>query len=282
MNKKQLVIKDLVQLKPEESKLFQKLVYDSLGISMDERKNALIQNRLRKRLILKGMPTYGAYYKYIINPVNKDELKECLNLLTTNETFFFRHKEQWDFFTKVFIPEWAGSYKVGSIIRIWSAACSTGAEAYSAGIALLELLPKSKNFQISIEGTDINEKVIEYAKKALYDEYALQKLTKECVKKYFKKDKESVNYLISEQVKKVVYFRQHNLMNPILGPPFDLIFLRNVMIYFDDKSKEVVLKNVSRRIKPGGYLILGGAETLSSYEDLFTFVKPSIYRRRKN
>ncbi|MBF0101211.1 MAG: protein-glutamate O-methyltransferase CheR, partial [Desulfobacterales bacterium] len=253
------------ELKPKESRLFQDLVYKIAGIRMDDRKHALIQNRLRKRLIATGMQSYREYYDYIISSNHADELQECLNQLTTNETFFFRHKNQWDFFTQVFIPEWIQSHKNGDMIRIWSAAASTGEEAYSSAIALYELMPHDKGFHISIEATDINQDVLDRAERGVYREYAVQKLTKACLTKYFQYDEKTETYMLCDTIRKLVRFKKHNLLLPTHGPPFDLIFIRNVMIYFDDKSKEIVIQNIAKRLKTG-YVILGGAETLSSYE----------------
>jgi chemotaxis protein methyltransferase CheR len=272
---------DVLEITPKEFKLFKDLMYSKAGIKFGECKKALIQNRLRKRLRILSLTNYLEYYNYIIDPKHESEFQECLNALTTNETYFFRHKNHWDFFTQVFVPSVLRRRNGGKIVRVWSAAASTGAEAYSAAIALYELLPPPDGWQIQIDATDINAEVLESAKQAIYDSYALQKMTKGCVNKYMEKVGDRNNWRVISSVRKLVKFQPHNLLDEKRGGAYDFVFLRNVMIYFDEVSKARVLKNIADKIKPGGYLVLGGAESLSSCQKKFKYIKPTIYQKIK-
>jgi chemotaxis protein methyltransferase CheR len=270
---------EVLEITPKEFKLFKDLMYSKVGIKFGECKKALIQNRLRKRLRILSLPNYLEYYKYITDPKNESEFQECLNALTTNETYFFRHKNHWDFFTQIFVPSVLRRHNGGKVVRVWSAAASTGAEAYSAAIALYDLLPPPEGWQVQIDATDINAEVLEAAKEAVYDSYALQKKTKVCVSKYMEKIGDTNMWRVVVPVRQLVRFQPHNLLEVRRGLAYDFVFLRNVMIYFDDVSKARVLKNITEKIKPGGYLVLGGAESLSSCQKKFRYIKPTIYQK---
>lgn len=273
---------DLV-LKNSEFKLFQELMYSHAGIRLAAKKHSLVQNRLRKRIEHLKMSTYRQYYDYIVARGNESEFQECLNALTTNETYFFRHKKHWDFIKDVIIPQWKNKNYKGSTFRAWSAAASTGEEAHSMAILIRDLLPETEGWRIAIDATDINEDVLSRAKTGVYGEYSLQKLTKLCLKKYFTVGGGEGMHTVSQRIKKLVSFKLHNLQIPVLNKQYDVVFLRNVMIYFDDASKMKVLRNIEKCLSPGGYLFLGGAETLPGSENSkFKYIQPTIYRKNGN
>lgn len=269
--------KDII-IKPSEFRLFQELMYGCSGVHLSDKKKTLVCTRLKKRILDLGYSHFREYYKHINNPKHKDELQKCINMLTTNETFFFRHKEQWDFIIKILIPEFKANETGNNIIRIWSAASSSGEEAYSCAIAFYEQFSSCTNWNIMIDATDINLDVLAKAKKGIYAPYAIQKLTKLCLGRYFKKNNNN-NFLIRDNIKKMVNFKQHNLLNNLGVFRYNIVFLRNVMIYFDSDSKMRVINQVTKSIKKGGYLFLGGAETLSHCQDHFTQIMPTIYRK---
>lgn len=269
-----------IPLSDSEMRLFQDFIYKHAGIKMGPQKKPLIQNRLRKRLLELNLSTYRDYYNYLVNPANSKEIQYCLNALTTNETYFFRHKNHWDFLLQTIIPEWCQNNPQGSTFRFWSAAGSTGEEPYSAAIALTNQL-SDKHYNFVVEATDINEEVMNRAKKGLYSEYSIQKLTKACLHHYFHHHKHNSTFQLNPDIIKHVKYSLHNLLMPKHGAKFDVVFLRNVMIYFDDNSKETVLRNVTEKIKPNGYLILGGAEALSACRDHYQYIKPTIFRKQK-
>lgn len=267
-------------LKPAEFRLFRDFMYKHAGIRLSEQKVALVQGRLKKRLQKLGLPTYRAYYDYLSDPAHKDEFQECLNALTTNETFFFRHKNHWDYLMQVFLEEWKRANPTGGTFRIWSAACSSGEEPYSMAIALHDALRAKESWGIHVDATDINQDVLRRAETATYGAYAVQKLTERCLRRCFLVDAANASYRVKPEIARHVHFRPHNLQQASHGPLYDAIFVRNVMIYFDEASKERVIRNLSDRLKSGGALVLGGAETLSACHDLYTYVRPTIYRKR--
>ncbi len=264
-------------LQPGEMRLFQELIYREAGIRLADVKANLVQGRLRKRLEALGLDSFRAYHDLVTSPGHDDEFQRCLEALTTNETFFFRHKQHWDFILDDLLPEWKRSTGRGTF-RAWSAASSTGEEPYSLAIALDAGLSQS-GCKATVEATDINTQVLARAKAGIYGTYALQKLTPHCLARYFTPAGDECHQ-VQGRIRSMVEYHQHNLQEPSRGQPCDLVLVRNVLIYFDTASKAKVVTHVAARIRPGGYLILGGAESLSDPKGLFEYVRPTIYRKR--
>lgn len=267
-------------LRPGEMKLFQDLIYREAGINLPDAKASLVQGRLRKRLDVLGLHSFQEYHAHVMKAGNQEELQECLEALTTNETFFFRHKHHWDFVLGTIIPEWQQTATRTATFRAWSAASSTGEEPYSLAIALKAGLKDSK--KAIVDATDINTKVLARAKAGTYGDYALQKLTPQCLKTYFHPCAKGDRHQVNDDIRAMAHFSQHNLQEPSQGAPYDLVMLRNVLIYFDAASKATVIRHMAPRIKPGGWLFLGGAETLSDSSGQFTYVRPTIYQKRSS
>jgi len=267
------------ELRQLEFKLFQELMYAHTGVRLGDAKIRLVQDRLCKLLSSLGLASFKQYYDLILKPERTSDLKECLNALTTNETFFFRHEEHWEFISNVLVPEWKKAHPKGSVFRVWSAAASIGAEAYSAAVILHEILPDGDGYDFEIEATDINQNVLEHAKRAAYDAYAVKKVDQSKLKQYFVHDAANKQYRLSPAITSLVRFHRHNLIEPSQGTSFDLVFLRNVLIYFDEASKTKVINHIASRMRRGAHLLLGGAESLTSRKELFTQVKPTIYRK---
>lgn len=268
-----------VSLQDSELRLFQDLMYREAGIRLADAKHNLVQSRLRKRLDALGHHSFREYHSYVTAPGHDAEFQRCLEALTTNETYFFRHKQHWDFLLGTIVPGWKKSAAKGGTFRAWSAASSSGEEAYSLAIALTEAFA-STGYQAKIDATDINTQVLARAKAGIYAGYALQKLTPPCLQRYLTPLPGGERHQVNADIRKLVEFRPHNLQQPSQGVAYDMILLRNVLIYFDGESKGVVLAHISARLKSGGWLILGGAETLSERTDEFTYVRPTIYRKR--
>jgi chemotaxis protein methyltransferase CheR len=262
-----------------EMRLFQELMYEEAGIRMADAKINLVQSRLRKRLEALELGSFRAYHAYATAPGHQDELQRCLEALTTNETFFFRHKQHWDFLIGELLPQWRRSAAAGATFRAWSAASSTGEEPYSLAIALDAAL-KGSGLNARIDATDINTQVLARARSGIYTSYALQKITPQCLKRYFTPCQDGQRQQVIESIRSMVTFRQHNLTHASGGQPYDLILLRNVLIYFDQESKGAVMAQVGARLRPGGWLILGGAESLSDRQGAFDYHRPTIYRKR--
>ena len=267
-----------LQLKNGELRLFQDLMYREAGIRMADAKHTLVQSRLRQRLDALGLTSYRDYHTLVTAPGNETEFQRCLEALTTNETFFFRHKQHWDCVLDQIVPEWKRKAAKGATFRAWSAASSTGEEPYSLAIALDAALDGTA-FTARVEATDINTQVLARAKQGIYGSYALQKLTQQCLARYFRPLPDGERHQVRDTIRQMVEFRSHNLLQPSRGPAFDLILLRNVLIYFDSNSKHIVLGHIANRLKPGAWMILGGAETLSGRTSEFSYVQPATYRK---
>lgn len=267
-----------VQLRLQEFALFRDLIYREAGIRLPESKRGLVQSRLRGRVIERSGGNYGAYHRLIQRPDERAELQRCIDALTTNETFFFRHKTHWDHLGQVVLPAWRREHGPGAVYRAWSAACSTGEEAYSLAILLLDAFAGGPGHGCEISATDINATVLERARTGVYGPYALQKVTPACRAAYFQ-SAGGDRYRVCRRAREAVRFSLHNLQQRRGGTPCDLILLRNVMIYFDEPVKARVLANITAALRPGGHLILGGAESLGALQSSYHTVRPTIYRK---
>lgn len=261
--------------------LIRNWIYEVAGITLTPAKKNLVSGRLGKRVQALGYTTFGDYIRPIISVRPGDtaavqERQYAINALTTNETYFFREPAHFDFLREVIIPQWQGS----DARRIWSAASSSGEEAYTAAMVLSMALSKN---QWSIVGTDINSEVVNHAGKALYPLSRAEKIPSQYLKAYCLRGIGNMDGLfqISPKVKSRVSFKTANITQDqtSLGQ-FDLIMLRNVLIYFDKEAKQRVLDNLLKRLKPGGYLFIGHAESLNGLEYDLKMIRTSIYQRQ--
>ena len=248
--------------------LFQDLILKETGIKLSDTKRTLLQNKIRERMKIKGIRTFREYYQYILR--HPEEKAYVINFATTNETYFFREKKHLDYFKKHIVPQFPK-------LRIWSAAASVGAEAYT-----LAMILKDMGKQFEIIGTDINHEVIEKAKRGIYPITWAKNIPEEYLKKYCLKGKNEYEgwFMIGNAIKKNVKFKVANLLYPQkdLGI-FDVIFLKNVLIYFDDKTKKRVVENVLHNLRSGGYLFISLTENIDHLKiDRLKKVETSIYQ----
>jgi chemotaxis protein methyltransferase CheR len=259
-----------------EFKKLSGLLYDISGISLSDAKKVLLTGRLSKRLVALGLDTYTQYHKYVTDPSHAAELRFMVDLLTTNETYFFREPQHFDLL-KQLAPE-AGTQQV---YRVWSAAASIGAEAYTIAMVLSDKLGVDGRWEIL--GTDISDSVLEHARSAHYRMSEAEKIPTPFLKKYCLKGtgEQAGTFLIDRRLRQHVKFEQLNLNVEGMKKmgEFDLIFLRNVLIYFDIPTKQRVVANLIRSLKTGGYLIVGHSESLNGITNALTQVKPTVYRR---
>jgi chemotaxis protein methyltransferase CheR len=239
------------------------LVYSRTGIRVSPQKKALLSNRLRRRLRSTGILSFEEYYRHLKKLSPKDpEWDAFLQEITTHETYLFRDKAQWDWFREVYLPACGAARAPGKprTLRIWSAACSTGDEAYTAACCIASSLPECTTWRVRIVGTDIGKGAVEQANTAVFGERAMRQVPDALKRCYFSKAKDAELWQPKPILRDMVSFRQHNLLDPLHEMPFDLVFLKNVLIYFDPASKRQVLENVRSAIRPGGMLIAGTAE----------------------
>ena len=263
-------------LTEKEFSLFQKLVYDEFGISLSERKKTLVQTRLRKWVLNMGLSNYKELYEHLRN--NPHELVLLADAITTNVTSFFREENQWLFLEK-WLPKKATQSKS---LRIWSAACSSGQEPYTIAMFLQEVLPDSSSWDIKILATDLSVDILKKAKKGEYRLKDLEGMPKKLMHSYFHKvDKET--YAINESLKEMILFRSFNLVTgdyKMFSRPFDLIFCRNVMIYFDKQTQTKVVQNLTHLLAPKGLFLIGHSESITQNDMGLISIAPSIYQRK--
>ena len=266
-------MKKEIDLTQKEFELFQKFIFKEIGISFENSKKFLVKNRLLKQLHIYNFESFSDYYRYI--QINKTEKIAMLNLVTTNETYFFREKKHFEFLENDIIPK---ALKDKKSLRLWSAASSNGAEAYS-----LAMLLDNNNLNFEIFASDINTEVIKKAKIGLYPIKMMDKIPDILKKKYclLGKGKHEGWFLVDRVLVPKIIFQERNLINiqSDLGL-FDIIFLRNVLIYFNDDMKEQIIKNVLNNLKVGGYLIVSLTEYIRDL-DKYNLIKVdnSIYQK---
>lgn len=259
-----------------EFKDFQTYIYSATGIHYPPEKVTLLSNRIRKRLRDRNLPDYGAYLAILKGKRDRQEQQEFINVVTTNETYFFRCQRHWDFLKEWFIAKKKSGAK--GDIRLWSAAASNGSEAYSMLITAAEALgPNMGGFRVSVHGTDLNDSVLAEARAATYGRYAVAQMDAKLLDRYFETD--GKNYKFTPKLAKLAKFEPHNLQTSLRSRPFDIVMVRNVMIYFDQPSKENVLKHVFNSTVPGGYVMVGESESLVNLQHDFKLVKPTIFHR---
>jgi chemotaxis protein methyltransferase CheR len=262
-------------LGPEEFAYLTGVLYRETGIRMTPGKEALVSGRLDKRLRALGLPGYPEYVRYLKGqPDGSPELRQLINLLTTNETFFFREQQHFDFLRDTVVP----ARDRARPFRLWSAASSTGEEAYTAAMVLSEALPGER---WEIVGTDISTRVVEGAQLGIYPLTAADKIPRQLLRKYCLRGRDEFDgsMAVGRPLRQRVNFLRHNLMENLghLGR-FDVIMLRNVMIYFDPETKRQLVGRLQEMLHPGGYLIVGRSESLNAIPSRLDMVEPSIYR----
>lgn len=242
---------------------------------MSSSKKALVSSRLAKRLTFHDLDSYGEYFQMITALDGKTELQTAIDLLTTNETHFFREPKHFDFLRRQILQ----TVKFGKMFRIWSAACSTGEEPYSIAMMLDELLG---NAPWKIVASDLNTQVLEQARSGLYPMDRVPEIPQYYLSNYCLKGTgtQEGKLLIDRKLRERVQFVQHNLTDtpPKLGQ-FDVILLRNVLIYFNQETKIKVVAKLLPLLRSGGYFFVGHSETLNGISDEVKLVQPAIYQK---
>ncbi|TXT35122.1 MAG: chemotaxis protein methyltransferase CheR [Comamonadaceae bacterium] len=262
-------------LQDQEFAKFSELIYRIAGISMAASKKPLVSSRLAKRLKHHELNSYGDYFRYITSPQGKDELQITVDMLTTNETHFFREPKHFDFLRQRIIPE----RRPGAAFRVWSAACSSGEEPYSIAMVLNELLSGQP---WEILASDISTRIVDKARNGIYPMERLPEIPKPYLNRHCLRGvgEYEGTLLIERSLRERVRFMLHNLteLPPKLGE-FDVIFLRNVMIYFDQDTKQKVVARLLPLLRPGGYFFVGHSESLNGVTDAVKPIAPAIYKK---
>lgn len=268
----------------DEFRLFHALIYDASGMWFGENRIQYLETRIRKRLQIHQISSVYAYYKFLKNgEEGEKELRELLQLLTINETYFFRNRPQFDLFEQQLIPSIVSRKKAenSKVLRIWSAGCSTGEEPYSISIAILENVPFPRSWDVKIYASDLNFSVLRKAREGIYSRERLRDVTPRRLSLYFSPSAEG--FAIRSEAKEQVVFDFHNLKNDNGLHDLDVIFCRNVMIYFDIEEQKRLVQKFYQALRPGGYLLVGHAETLQGLSKDFRFVykdKGAAYEKK--
>jgi chemotaxis protein methyltransferase CheR len=263
---------DLIPLPEDVFRLLRDLISDYCGLYFDESSKYIIERRLNRRLKLHMFDNFRDYYRFLLYDKRKDEeLSAVVDILTVNETYFFREMNQLRAFSEEICDEMIKQKKNEKKFRIWSAGCSSGEEPYTLAMLLLEKGNMFSGFDIEIMGSDINRRVLQTARKGVYRKNSFRATDEYYIKKYFEPDEDG--FRIKDEVKELVNFNYLNLLDPIkvkLIGLMDVILCRNVLIYFHPDSKKKLVLNFFQRLNDGGYLLLGHAESLINISTSFT------------
>lgn len=248
---------------------YAKLILKVTGIRVSPQKKMLLSNRIRRRLKETGIESFGAYYKRLCRlSVDDPEWDKFLQEITTHETYLFRDEAHWSWFRDSYLPEISSDAVQGrrkKELRIWSAACSTGDEACTIACCIADRLMNSADWEIEILGTDIGIDAVKKAEEAVFGERAMRLVPDSFRRRFFKKEGGNNLWAAKPELRRWTKFRQHNLLDQLKVPPFDLIFLKNVLIYFDNEAKKTVAAHLCHLLKPGGVLVTSAAENVSEH-----------------
>lgn len=261
---------DIIPLGEDVFRLIRDLVKDYCGLYFDDASRYLIERRLSRRVRNHHLDTFRDYYRFMLyNRNSEEELTAIIDILTVNETYFFREQNQLKAFSEEILEELKEKNKSRKKLKIWSAGCSTGEEPYTIAM-LIEERGNFEGWDIEIHGSDINQRVLQVARKGVYRKISFRTTDAYMKKKYF--NPENGNYRIHDSLKENVTFSYLNLLDPFkmkfLGN-MDVILCRNVLIYFDNESRKKVIENMYQRLVNGGYLLLGHAESLMNVSTAF-------------
>ncbi|QDU64746.1 Chemotaxis protein methyltransferase [Planctomycetes bacterium Pan216] len=272
----------VVDLSEAEFTRFQTYIYDVSGIRVGNHKRTLVSNRLRRRVRATGCEDFSDYYKLLTSVKGRQEMTDFLNEITTNETFFLRDQHQYDWFLEEFLVGISRAAREGKRpkrLKIWSAASSTGEEPYSMALCLARHPGSWSGWTIGITATDLSEAALAKGREGIYSDRAVHLIDETHRRLYFKHDAANNLWHIKPNVKNYVTFRHHNLLNAPTGGPFDCIFIKNVLIYFDTESKQRVVDHLLRALAPGGYLVVGPSEGIFRMLDALEKEKTWLYRK---
>lgn len=272
------------ELTSEEYTQFTDLIYKSCGINLGEKKKDLLKTRLQKVISRLGLNNYSEYYRHILNDRTGSALSELINAISTNHTYFFRENDHFKYLSEIAIPETMQRNAKTKKLRIWCAASSTGEEPYSITITVLKSIPANQ-WDFKLLATDISTNVLQQAATGQYTDKKLLEIPPHIVQKYFDRVAKSVKeneFRVKDEIKKHIRFRKLNLMRNVypFKNEFDIIFCRNVMIYFDLITQQSVQSKILNYLIPGGFLFIGHSENLSGQaRNRVTAIKPSLFQK---
>ena len=269
-----------MELRDKEFRLISDYIKENYGISLGDEKRTLVFSRLRPLLKQKGFKNFEEYVNYLLNDRTGEAAVVFINKLTTNHTFFMREPEHIVFLKNKVLPWVESKYGAAKDLRLWCAACSSGEEAYTLQMTVQDYFEAKQGWNLEILATDISEKVLQQATMGIYSNESLKTMPQDWLNKYFAKY-DNDNMVVKDDIKKLITYRKFNLMEEKLPfkKPFQVIFCRNVMIYFDNKTREALVNRFYSVLETGGYLFIGHSESLSNVKTKFNYVMPAVYMK---
>lgn len=266
----------------KEFELFRNYIYNQVGISLSPHKLSLVQGRLAKRLKALDLNSYKAYYDYMVNDPTGEEESHLISAISTNVTTFFRESRHWEFLEE-YLPTLLAK-KEDRKLRIWSAASSSGEEPYSLAIFMLDHIPNADSWDIKILATDISQRVLKKAVRGVYEARDVAGLSQKMLNNHFVEQyiDEERYFEVSDKLKSMVMYRSFNLVHDsfeLFRNNFDIIFCRNVMIYFDPQTQQALVSKFHKILPTGGLLFVGHSESLTRNKNEFKLIIPSVYKK---
>ena len=272
-------------MRDSDYEFIRELVYNRSRINLGPDKKALVSARLGKRLRATNITSISDYCRFLQGQQSDEELAHLIDAISTNHTFFFREHAHFDFLTTHALPEMEARRKTAQWPQctVWSAACSSGEEPYTLAICLAEFFGLDPAWPWRIEATDISHRVLQKARVGVYREETVSKVPAKLLRAHFQKGfgPQDGNYRVKPHLQSTITFRQMNLLEGAfpMKDPFQIIFCRNVMIYFDRATQEELVNKLARQLVPGGYLFVGHSESLSGIQHPLELIKPAIYQK---
>jgi len=269
-----------LELTLKEFRIIRDHIKENYGINMGDEKRSLVFSRLRGVMREMGFSNFGEYFNYVKSDKTGEAAIVFINRITTNHTFFMREAEHFEFLKRTALPWVDEQFGRSKDLRLWCAACSSGEEAYALQMVVQDFFESRPGWNTEILATDISEKVLCQASLGIYSNESIASMPKEWKAKYFNAYG-SDNSAIKDSLKKLITFRKFNLMQEILPfkRPFQIIFCRNVMIYFDNQTKEKLINRLYNATEEGGYLFIGHSESLSNVKTNYKYIMPAVYRK---
>lgn len=276
----------MMTISDTEFRQLRDLIHQRFGINLTEQKRSLLVGRLQKLMRNLDLPTFASYYEYLSNDKTESSLSELVDLISTNHTYFNREKDHFDYFSQTALPTIIEKLRRENRkdLRIWCAGCSTGEEPYTLLMLMMEYLGNEySSWDAGILATDISDRALTIARRGTYEADRVRQLPDPFPRKYFT-PAGSGQMAVIDRVRKEATFRRFNLMNTSFPfkKPFQMIFCRNVMIYFDQPTREALVARYHRFTEPGGYLFIGHSETLGRTQTLYRYLKPALYQKGDN
>jgi len=275
-------------LSDKDFRRLRKFIYNECGINLPDYKKILIESRLQKRLRILKISSLSQYCNYLFSALGmKNELSNMIDAITTNKTDFFREPDQFDYLTQTVLPELISDKGIGirKTMSLWSAGCSSGEEPYTLAMVLSDYSERiyHNSLDFRILATDVSLSVLKKAKTGIYEHEHIDPIPYHLRKKYLLKGKKTMEDLVrvTPKIRELVTFRRLNFLDGSFGlsEPLDIVFCRNVIIYFDRKTQEQVLRRICSHLRPGGYLFLGHSETLNQLTLPLVPAIPTVYRK---